>query len=185
MLEITKTRISIDEYFAMPETMQPTLLLDGELITLPGPDPLHQDIVLNIYDILRPITRVLGGKLVIAPADVRLGETTIAQPDIFWMSPGGLCVLEPGRRYVGAPDLVAEALSPGTERYDKAVKFTLYEQHGVREYWIIDPRRQQVEVWQLTEGIFALHGTFGATETFASAVLGGQGISLSAIFAER
>ncbi|MBC8100402.1 MAG: Uma2 family endonuclease [Armatimonadetes bacterium] len=182
LLPTTKTRISLDDYFAMPETTQPTLLLDGDLITLPSGTRTHQQIVRFLIRMLEIIVDDVNGELVLSPMDVRLGEATIVQPDVFWIAPDGLCVVDDRGHYVGAPDLVAEVLSPGTERYDKSVKFALYEQHGVREYWIIDPHRQQIEVWQRKADEFALFGTFDTTQTFAAAVFEGRDIAVSAMF---
>ncbi len=72
----------------------------------------------------------------------------------------------------GAPDLVIEVLSPGTARRDKKDKFSLYEKHGVREYWIIDPSEKLLEVWQLRDGRFSRLDVFGPGDPFTSLLLG-------------
>ena len=56
----------------------------------------------------------------------------------------------------GAPDLVVEVLSPGTARYDKGHKKSVYEHHGVREYWIVSPVERSVEQYVLEDGHFVL-----------------------------
>ena len=90
-----------------------------------------------------------------APFDVRLpknGETednqiyTVVQPDI--------CVVcDPSkldeRGCLGAPDLVVEIQSHATAKYDVTAKFDLYEASGVREYWVVYPYEDVIEVFLL------------------------------------
>ena len=56
----------------------------------------------------------------------------------------------------GAPDLVVEILSPSTSKRDKSSKLKLYEQYGVREYWIVDPKGNSIEVRKLQDSEFVL-----------------------------
>ena len=56
----------------------------------------------------------------------------------------------------GAPDLIVEVLSPGTEKRDRGYKKNLYERCGVREYWIVDPVSLSVEVYLLENGKYEL-----------------------------
>ena len=60
----------------------------------------------------------------------------------------------------GAPDLVVEVLSPATRRNDRGRKKDVYEKHGVREYWIIDPKGQSVEQYVLENGRFVLRDIY-------------------------
>lgn len=54
----------------------------------------------------------------------------------------------------GAPDLVIEILSPSTAKYDKNQKKVVYERHGVKEYWIVDPETKEVQGFFLKDGAF-------------------------------
>ena len=74
-----------------------------------------------------------------------------------------------------------KVLSPGTARQDKVVKFRLYEEHGVREYWMVDPVYRLVEVWMLAEGKFNQQGIYDQNDDFQSVLLGKK-IELTAIF---
>ena len=56
----------------------------------------------------------------------------------------------------GAPDLVVEVLSPGTEKRDRGIKKNLYEKCGVKEYWLVNPETKSVEVYLLIDQIFCL-----------------------------
>ena len=66
----------------------------------------------------------------------------------------------------GAPDLVVEVLSPGTARYDRSHKKDVYERHGVREYWIVDPANRTVEQYLLENGGFVLRDVYALHPDF-------------------
>jgi Uma2 family endonuclease len=86
------------------------------------------------------------------------------------------------KRLEGPPDLIVEVLSPGTERRDKKDKFELYQRFGVREYWIMHPQEEYIEVWRLENGVLVRQGVYGPDESFVSAVLGGKTVELKGIF---
>ncbi len=69
----------------------------------------------------------------------------------------------------GAPDLVVEILSPGTERHDRGDKLGWYRQYGVRECWLVDPRAQGVEVTDFT-GAFPEHRAACGVDALRSTV---------------
>lgn len=172
------TGLSAAEYFELPETTQPTELIDGEVLMSPSPVPQHQTLVFRagkLIDDLKP-----NGDVFIAPLDVYLDERSVPQPDVMWVAEGSRCAIGE-RRLEGPPDLIVEVFSPGTVRRDKTAKFRLYQRHGVREYWMIDPFEQYVEVYALIEGKFALVGVYEPEEAFTSPVLG-QSVDLKRIF---
>jgi Uma2 family endonuclease len=80
--------------------------------------------------------------------------------------------------WYGAPDLVIEVLSPSTAYRDRRTKFNLYQQHGVREYWLADPEGEYIEVYLLENGLFVRQGAFGKQDSFVSPVLGGLRINV-------
>ena len=123
----------------------------------PCPSRSHQVIVLELGHQIRD---ALEGKLCdvyIAPFDVRLPKSTeeddqidtVVQPDVFIVCDQGK-VDERGVR--GAPDWLAEVLSPGTARRDQVVKLPAYERAGVREVWLIDPIERTLTIYLLEEG---------------------------------
>lgn len=181
MAQAIRERITAAEYVLMPETNLPMELIDGEVIQMPSPFTVHQDISLRLLNAIQKV--MPGGKIYYFPLDVNLDEYNIVQPDIFWVSgPQSLC--KPGEDgwWHGAPDLVVEILSQGTGLRDRREKFQLYEKHGSREYWLAEPGQGYVEVWILTDGRFRRLGVFGATDTFESPTLGGAKIELKGIF---
>lgn len=177
---MAQTRMSAQEFLQLPESNQPTELINGEVIMAPAPELSHQDIVLQIAALLK--STIGDGKVRIAPVDVHLDEVTVVQPDVLWTAPNSQCLPVEGKHLRGAPELVVEVLSPTTARYDKGIKFDLYEQYGVREYWIVDPVSEYMEVFCLDDSKFVRHGVWGPEDTFASPLMGQ--INLSQIFEE-
>ena len=123
----------------------------------PSPSWQHQAIVGEIY---RQVSNLLEGKpgcACIAPLDVRLPKDgsaddqidTVVQPDILIVcdmqkvDERGLC---------GAPDWLAEVLSPSTARYDRALKLRAYERAGVPEVWLINPVDRTVAIHRMAAG---------------------------------
>lgn len=84
----------------------------------------------------------------------------------------------------GAPDLVIEILFPSTQRHDKFTKFNLYQRAGVREYWIVDPASQSVQVFVLEEGHYMAKDFGGADDKIKVNVLEDCTIDLSSVFSE-
>ena len=126
----------------------------------PSPSRFHQEIVLELG---RQVTNSLAGRPVrayIAPLDVRMPKNggaddqidTVVQPDVFIvrdlnkLDERGIC---------GAPDWIAEVLSPSTARYDRTTKLRAYERAGVPEVWLIDTAVQTVTIYRIAAGRYA------------------------------
>lgn len=172
MADNGKTRVTAAEFLARPETNLPVQLLDGEVIEMAGLELGHQEVVDSAFVVFKQAAAVQGGKAYVAPVDVYFDDLNIVQSDVLWIAPDSRCKAVAGKRLSGEHDLIAEVLSPTTARDDRRVKFRLYEQHGVREYWIIDPRDRLIEVWQQHDGRFDLLDVYGRDETFVSALIG-------------
>ena len=80
------------------------------------------------------------------------------------------------------PDHVIEILSPSTAKLDKTVKMKLYERSGIKEYWLVDPDREEIEVLTLKDSSYESMGVFGIEQSFESALLKGLRVSLDMIF---
>lgn len=181
MSEAMITRLSIHEYRQLPETLTPTELIDGVILTMPSPKHEHQQIIVALVILLN--TLIKSGKIVVAPMDVILDDYNTVQPDVFWLrGDDSLCRVGDDGYYYGAPDLVCEVLSPSTALRDRADKFLLYEKHGVREYWLIDPLNIYMEVYRLQNGVFVRQGVYGTHDTFVSIVLDEQNVPVMQIF---
>lgn len=168
MAQVTKIQMTADEFRQLPETMQITQLINGELIVAPSPVSKHQKLVGRVFSFLDDL--VPNGDVMVSPMDVYLDEINAFQPDVFWVAEDSTCQERDGYFY-GAPDLVVEILSPSTAKYDKGKKFDSYKEHGVREYWMVDPISDLVEVWQRNENQFKRLGVFGEGDSFTSTTL--------------
>ncbi len=167
----------------VPESNQPMELWDGELIMAPAPSFFHQEIVARFYDRLKQwVARRRLGKVVFTPIDMILTSRRVTQPDVLFISNERLHIVE--ERVRGAADLVAEVLSPGSRRRDRIEKRDLYEQHGVREYWIIDPEAETVEVLFLDRGEYHLAGRWRPGEQARSQLLKGFKVAVTELFAK-
>jgi Uma2 family endonuclease len=93
------------------------------------------------------------------------------QPDVAFISQDRLGIIQ--RVIMGSADLVAEIVSLGSRSRDRIEKRDLYEQHGVQEYWILDPEPETVEVFALVNGRYELVKRSRPGETAASRLLSG------------
>ena len=125
----------------------------------PCPSRSHQWIVVELS---RQIGNALEDKsceVYVAPFDVRLPKSTeeddlvdtVVQPDVLIVS--DLKKVD-ARGVRGAPDWVAEVLSPSTARHDRTLKLSAYERAGVREVWLIDPVDRTLTIYQLEAGCY-------------------------------
>lgn len=173
MVELDSQGIILEEYLALPETNRIVELIDGQLVETPLPFDIHQKTLGQLLFFL--IQQELKGVLRHAATGVCLDELNFFEPDLLWMSPHNFgCILIEGRYWYGAPDLIIEILSPSTAYRDRGIKYEIYEKHGVREYWLVDPEAAFIEVYTLADGRFLRLGLFRAGQTFASPVLNSE-----------
>ena len=131
-------------------------LIRGRLLRpMAGPSARHQQYSTNLVAEIRPLLKGKSCRVYAAPFDVRLttgganGDqqiNTVVQPDICIVC--DLAKID-ARGCLGAPDWIIEILSPGNVGHDTKTKFDLYEENGVREYWIVAPGLQSVTAYVL------------------------------------
>jgi Uma2 family endonuclease len=138
-------------------------LIDGVFYDMAAPTIVHQRIVAALWKQLDAFISRKGGSCVaaFAPIDVRLDrdDDTIVQPDV-------LIVCDPEQiqkdRIEGAPDFIAEIISPSTGAMDYIRKMAKYEAAGVKEYWIIDPEQRRMLIYDFAkDGIPQIRGLQG------------------------
>ena len=181
IMQRANVRFNYDDYLQLPEDKRYEIL-DGELFVVPAPNIRHQRIAIRLQLRLFQHVEQNGlGELLAAPCDVLLSEENVVQPDILFVAKTRLRII--GKTNVpGAPDMVAEILSPGTRQKDLAIKRKIYARFGVQEYWIVDPDRKTVEVLSWTESGYHTEAIVPAGGTLNSALFPGLNLNLAEIF---
>ncbi len=156
----------------------------------PAPGRRHQEVALNLARLFSNFFDGKPCKVYIAPFDVRLSEDTsddhvienVVQPD--------LSVFCDKRKLdekgaIGAPDLAVEILSPSTASKDIKTKLLLYQQFGVKEYWIVDPENHSMEIILLNkDGKYHPGIVYAPGQKCPSTHFKGLEIDVEAVFAE-
>lgn len=155
-MPLENKRYTYADYLTWPEGER-VELVDGQVYAMtPAPNRIHQEILLRLANMFFNYLKGRGCQAYIAPFDVRLPKEnerddktdTVVQPDLSVIcDPSKLD--DQGCR--GAPDLVAEIISPSTLKYDLTVKKRLYERSGVKEYWMVYPLERIVMVYKLQD----------------------------------
>jgi len=165
-------------------------LIKGRLFPMsPAPSRVHQEVSTNLLGFLWAFLKNKNCKVYAAPFDVRFPKKvgdkdaqifTVVQPDI--------CVVCDQQKLdekgcVGAPDLIVEILSPFTSAKDLKNKFFLYEEFGVKEYWVAYPNERVLEIFSLDEnGKYSQSVKYTLGDAVSSKVLNGFSIGLNDLF---
>ncbi len=147
-----------------------------------GPIQRHQLVSVNIERALDLFVRAIDlGELYHSPIDLLLAQDSVVQPDILFIRKDRLGTVGE-KAILGALDLVVEILSDSTLRRDLVLKRRLYAAHGVREYWIVDPKSERVEVLVLEAGELAKKAAVTEGEVASMEALPGLRVALAEIF---
>lgn len=164
-------------------------LIKGRLFKMsPAPCRAHQEVHSNLFTEIGGFLKGQSCRVYSAPFDVRFPNKpndpnektfTVVQPDI--------CVVCDASKLddagcKGAPDLIVEILSPATVSKDLHEKYQLYEEQGVKEYWVIFPGECLLEMFVLSDNKYVSMGKFDQHQLVESTVLSGLTIRLEDIF---
>lgn len=155
--------ITLEQYEALPEEKR-IEVFDGIIYDMASPSQIHQTILTELLVSLRNYIRGKGGNCSVFPApfDVKLNDKplTIVQPDIMIV-----CDKDKldGKRCNGAPDFIIEIVSPGNPSDDYIRKAYYYKNYGVREYWIVDPKRRMITVNYFEGDLLNIQYSFEST----------------------
>jgi Uma2 family endonuclease len=184
-LELPDGLWAYDDYAALDDGHR-YQVVDGVLVSSPSPSSLHQELLRRLsFAVSAHLANHPGGRMYFAPFDVVLRAERpgiVLQPDLMYLAPERL---ERATRanLQGAPNLVAEVLSPGTAMLDLTRKKSLYATYGVDEYWIVRPAERRVDVLHRTGDHFGQATTLTVGETLRCALLPGFELDLTTLFA--
>lgn len=180
-IDVSK-RYTASDFEKMPVGPPYYELINNRLVLEPSPEIPHQRSSLMLAS--RMLTFVEDNELGLvleAPMYVELDEDNVFQPDILFISNGRFDIIKEGRKIKGAPDLVVEILSTN-KKYDQEEKKYIYELHDVREFWLVDVRKKQVEVYENVRKEFVLLQKAYPGDSIRSKVLAGFEIAADYLF---
>lgn len=163
-------------------------LIDGEIFNMsPAPSRRHQQVLRELSTAFSVFLREKECEVFFAPFDVRLlvenkqdnDINNVVQPDL-----SIVCDREKldDKGCNGAPDMIIEILSPSSVKLDRWKKFQLYEKAGVKEYWLVDPINESVEIYLLISGQYKFQGVFTKDDTVSVNILTELKLDLNQIF---
>lgn len=149
-------------------------IVDGELFVTRAPHIGHQDAAGRIYARLFLWSEETGlGKAFITPSVIFTDADNVI-PDVIWISQARLAtIVDDEGHLTAAPELIVEVLSPGgtNERRDREAKLKLYSLKGVQEYWIVDWRLRQIEIYRRENAQLQMVSTLLETDEMSSPLL--------------
>lgn len=154
---------TLEQYESLPENIRAEVF-DGQIYYMASPSQDHQAISMELSTMLNTYLKSKKGpcRVFHAPFDVKLNDAplTIVQPDLMIVCDKNKL---DGKRCNGAPDFIIEIVSPGNPADDYIRKLYYYENYGVREYWIVDPRRKTVTVNYFEKDMLNIQYSFDST----------------------
>ena len=179
---VAKKKLTFQDYLQTPDDVRYELI-DGELVLLPTPNTIHQRLLIKLATRLYPFIEKENfiGTVLIAAIDVVLSDTVVLQPDILFISNARAHIITEDN-IQGSPDLVVEIISPSDPNRDRVRKRRIYERHGVKEYWLVDPYARNIIVLILRDGGYETDGIYGIGDTLNSPTLPGFALNVSDLF---
>ncbi len=166
-------------------------LIKGKIFPMsPAPNRFHQFIAGKLFLKIGNFLDKSPCQVYFAPFDVRLPIKGKKDEEIFAVLQPDLCVicdktkLTDIRGCLGAPDIVVEILPPSNSKKELRYKYDVYEEFGVKEYWVVFPSVKVMMIYTLHNGKYVPSRLFSVEETIQSSVLPGLSITLTDIFGE-
>ena len=152
-----------------------------------APRRIHQEVTLKVARKLADYLDQKPCKIFVAPFDVRLPVKSKRNEDIFTVVQPDICVVCDRSKLddagcIGAPDLIIEILSPGSNRKELKYKYEVYEESGVKEYWVIHPNEQTLLIYTLTLGKYVPSKLFSPGDIVDSVCIEGFYLDLEEVF---
>jgi Uma2 family endonuclease len=169
----------------MPDDGRQYELYDGEVRVVPSPTNRHQVVLKNLVALLMEHEKQSGGRLLFAPSDVVFNQYNVIQPDLLYFAEARRHLVQLDKPTDAAPDLTVEVVSPGTSAHDRGRKQAVCARFGVREYWLVDPFDETIEIFVLENHAYQLAQTAGVADEVASATsptIAGLRVAVARVF---
>ena len=163
-------------------------LIKGRIFKMsPAPTSAHQVISREISGHLWLFLKGKTCEVYSAPFDVRIPRKSKEDMDIITVVQPDICVVcDPAKidkkGCIGAPDIVIEILSPANSEKELKYKYEVYEESGMKEYWVVFPQEKTLLIYTLTDGIFVPSRLMVKGDLVSSTLLPGFSLDLSEIF---
>jgi Uma2 family endonuclease len=182
-------RYSYGDYKSWPNDERWELIDGAAWCMSPAPGRRHQEIAGDLYHFIRTYLEGKTCRVFIAPFDVLLPDrpdqpddevASVVQPDVLVYCDRSKLTIKGA---TGAPDLAVEIITPWTHKKDLNEKLFLYERHGVREFWIVDPGNRSILFFSLNANrCFGDPAVLVAPGRLESTILPGLVIDLTTLF---
>ena len=165
-------------------------LIKGKIFEMVAPNRSHQEISGAVFNKLYNYLEIKPCKVYCAPFDVRLSNVSKQDDKVFTVVQPDICVICDQSKLdfkgcLGAPDIVVEILSPGNNAKEMKNKYNVYEESGVKEYWIIVPTERIVLHYILShEGVFVPQRALTEGDVLMSSVFPEFELPVDAVFKE-
>lgn len=182
-------KVSYEEFMIINEkTTLRMEFINGEIYLLSSPNLWHQEILGILFMQFKSFFAGKTCRAMLAPFDIQFYKPEIKDPDVMQPDLFVICDLmgnlNAKGRYMGTPTLVLEILSVSTRSKDMVDKLNTFMLSGVREYWIIDSKHQQVMVYYFIDRAIESLMVYKTNETALSTHFEGFEISVNALFEE-
>lgn len=160
------TRFTYDDLLAFPEDGKRREIIEGALVVTASPSVRHQRVSIRLAIAVGNYLAAHSGvgEVLHAPVDVVLEDGDVVVPDLVVVTADQRDVVT-AKYLAGAPAIVVEILSPSSRRMDEKTKRAIYDRHGVREYWVVDPDVDEVRVYRRdADGALPRVPTLGAEQ---------------------
>ena len=163
-------------------------LIKGRIFKMsPAPNSIHQRLSSDIHGQLWSFLKGKKCRVFSAPFDVRLPRKSKEDKDIITVLQPDICVIcdlskIDTKGCIGAPDIVVEILSPGNNATELKNKYEVYEESGVKEYWVVSPQNNTFIIYTLINGKYDASRLMVAGDVVTSSVLDGFLLDLSELF---
>ncbi|GIN73182.1 hypothetical protein J14TS2_36570 [Bacillus sp. J14TS2] len=180
--------LSYAQYMELEDDIQYEVI-DGQIYNMsPSPNVKHQAIAMELATEFNLFFRNQKC-MVLGEMDVCLcGKRDVTQENE-WVKPDIMIVCDKTKiqeNYIsGAPDLIVEILSKSTAKIDKMIKFNRYQRAGVKEYWIVDPAHEIIDIYKLENNLYKQGGTYANNEVINVGIVDDLSINLKDVFRDN